>query len=211
MVRHKLNNLLLQFSNGSFNESAVYTSPKHKRCRRSFQAASNSREECCYYSKRVGPSALKLTTNKEKDFMIDDCNKSNFIWSLMRKNSIPQSIPSWTGFQMVVNNNIPILKTTVVCLDCINAVATEISTVYQVLCRASNIVDSLNLLSILCVFDQTIYSEAIEIKWKEKEKLKNCLIMMGIFHLIMVYIHILSKRFKDAGLRDVLIQNKCCI
>ena len=68
---------------------------------------------------------LTFPTNKEKDFMIDDCNKSNFIWSLMRKNSIPQSIPSWTCFQIVVNNNIPILKTTVGCLDCINAPATE--------------------------------------------------------------------------------------
>ena len=67
--------------------------------------------------------------------------------------------------------------------------------------------DSLNLLSTVCVFDQAIHPKAVEIKWKEKEKLKNCLIMMGIFYLIMVYMHILSKRFKDAGLRDVLIQS----
>ena len=165
---HNVNNLLLQFSNGSFNESAVYTSPKRKRCRRSFQAASNSSEECYYYSKRVDPSALTFPTNKEKDFMIDNCNKSNFIWSLMRKNSIPRSIPSWTGFQIVVNNNIPTLKITVGYLDCINAPVTEISTVYQVMRRASNIVDSLNLLSIVCAFDQAIYSKAVEIKWKEK-------------------------------------------
>ena len=31
--------------------------------------------------------------------------------------------------------------------------------------------------------------------------------MMCIFHLIMVNMHILSKRFKDAGLRDVLIHS----
>ena len=31
--------------------------------------------------------------------------------------------------------------------------------------------------------------------------------MMGMFHTIMMYIHILSKRFSDASLRDVLIQN----
>ena len=31
--------------------------------------------------------------------------------------------------------------------------------------------------------------------------------MMGIFHIIMMYIHILSARFSDAGLRDVLIRS----
>ena len=30
---------------------------------------------------------------------------------------------------------------------------------------------------------------------------------MGVFHLIMVYMHILSKRFADGGLRDALIQS----
>ena len=69
---HKVNNLLLQFSNGSFNEGAVYISPNRKRCRRSFEAASDSSEEYYYNSKRVGPSALTFPANKEKDFMIDD-------------------------------------------------------------------------------------------------------------------------------------------
>ena len=31
--------------------------------------------------------------------------------------------------------------------------------------------------------------------------------MMGMFHTIMMYMHTLSKRFSDAGLRDVLIQS----
>ena len=31
--------------------------------------------------------------------------------------------------------------------------------------------------------------------------------MMGMFHTIMMYMHILSKRFSDAGLRDVHIQS----
>ena len=55
--------------------------------------------------------------------------------------------------------------------------------------------ESLKLSSIVCVFDQAIYSKAIEIKWKEKEKLKNTVLMMGMFHTIMVYMHILSKSF----------------
>ena len=73
--------------------------------------------------------------------------------------------------------------------------------------RALKIIDSLKLTSIVCIFDQAIYSKAIEIKWKEKEKFNCCVLMMGIFHTLMMFMHILSKRFSSAGLRDVLIQS----
>lgn len=75
------------------------------------------------------------------------------------------------------------------------------------LTRALKITKNLNLKSIVCVFDQAIYSKAVEIKWKEPAKFQSCVIMMGMFHMLMVYMHILSKRFSDAGLRDVLIQS----
>ena len=32
--------------------------------------------------------------------------------------------------------------------------------------------------------------------------------MLGMFHMIMMYLGIIGKRFKDAGLRDVLIQSE---
>lgn len=75
------------------------------------------------------------------------------------------------------------------------------------MCRALTIIEALNLDVIVCVFDQAIYSKACEIKWREPEKFKNCVLMMGIFHLLMVYMSILNKRFGDAGLRDALVQS----
>ena len=57
------------------------------------------------------------------------------------------------------------------------------------------------------IFDQAIYSKAAEIKWREPEKFANCVLMMGIFHLLMTYMNILSKRFSDAGLCDTLLQS----
>ena len=71
--------------------------------------------------------------------------------------------------------------------------------------RALKIVKSLKLTSI--VFDQAIYSKVIEIKWKEKQKFNGCVLMMEMFHILMMFMHILSKRFSAAGLRDVLIQS----
>ena len=73
--------------------------------------------------------------------------------------------------------------------------------------RAFKIVSSLNLKSVVCAFDQAIYFKAIEIKWKEQEKFSSCVLMMGMFHMLMMYMHILSKRFSDAGVHDVLIQS----
>ena len=73
--------------------------------------------------------------------------------------------------------------------------------------RAVKIMESLKLVSIVCVFDQAIYSKAVEIKWKEKDKFNKYIVMMGLFHILMMYMHILAKRFADAGLRDVLIQS----
>ena len=72
---------------------------------------------------------------------------------------------------------------------------------------ALKVIDQLLLVSIVCVFDQAIYSKAYEIKWKEAEKFQNCVLMLGIFHLLMMYMGILNKRFSDAGLKDALIQS----
>ena len=73
--------------------------------------------------------------------------------------------------------------------------------------RALKITDQIHLVSIVRAFDQAIYSKAYEIKWKEAEKFQNCVLMLGIFHLLMMYMGILNKRFSDAGLKDALIQS----
>ena len=73
--------------------------------------------------------------------------------------------------------------------------------------RALKIIESLKLPTMVCVFDQAIYSKAVEIKWKEQRKFKDVFVMMGMFHMIMMYMNILSKRFSAAGIRDILVQS----
>ena len=72
--------------------------------------------------------------------------------------------------------------------------------------RALKIIDQLHLVSIVCVFDQAIYSKG-EIKWKEAKKFQNCVLMLGIFHFLMMYMGILNKQFSEAGLKDALIHS----
>ena len=40
------------------------------------------------------------------------------------------------------------------------------------------------------------------------DQFKDCVVMLGIFHLLMMYLGIIGKRFKDAGLKDVLVQSE---
>ena len=81
----------------------------------------------------------------------------------------------------------------------------------QYLCHESNEQsvenESLKLSGIVCVFDQSIFAKAAEIKWMDPSKYKSCVLLLGTFHTIMMYMNVISKRFKDAGLRDVFMQS----
>ena len=46
----------------------------------------------------------------------------------------------------------------------------------------------------------------IEIKWKEKEKFKNSVLLMVILHTVTKYIHVFSQRYSHLGLCDILIK-----
>lgn len=73
-------------------------------------------------------------------------------------------------------------------LPTINAPATNMSTVYQVLMKSLYIKDTLNLQGIVVVFDQALYAKATEIKWKHREQFKDLVLRMGVFHTICTFL-----------------------
>ncbi|KAK5859272.1 hypothetical protein PBY51_003352 [Eleginops maclovinus] len=117
-----------------------------------------------------------------------------------------QNISSWTGFNIQICNNVTVVQDTVSYLPTINAPATELATVHEVLNRTLSIKEALQLNSIVCVFDQALYAKAAEIVWKH-EKFNNIIIRMGVFHTICNLLSILGKRFQDAGLRDLCVES----
>lgn len=120
--------------NGNFTNTPVAQTRKQKR--RSFKARdTNTYGHGLVGGKRIGPEALKFPENEEKQFMFADREKANFIWSLMRL-SLPRSIPSWTGFNITIEDQIPVMKSSILYLDCIDNPATEKTTIYQVICPA---------------------------------------------------------------------------
>ena len=67
--------------------------------------------------------------------------------------------------------------------------------------------DSLKVVSIVCIFDQATYSKACEIKWRESSKFSNRVLMMGMFPMMTMFMNILFKRFAAADLKDALIRS----
>ena len=51
--------------------------------------------------------------------------------------------------------------------------------------------EKLGLCSMVCVYDQAIFAKAIEIHFKEKEKFKYLVLMMGVFHTLMMFLLVL--------------------
>ena len=124
-----------------------------------------------------------------------------------------QYIPSWTGFNIRVGDQVVVMESAVHYLECLDASATETATttssivIQEVLERALKMKDALKISEIVCVFDQSIFAKAAEMKCKSPEKYKDCVLVLGAFHMIMSFMSILAKRFGDAGLRDTLVQD----
>ena len=86
-----------------------------------------------------------------------------------------------------------IVESTVGYFKTINAPTTEMSTVYEILKRSCRIKDKLNLPSIVCVFDQAIYTKACEIVWKRREMFKDVVLMLGNLHLLLMFLGVIGR------------------
>ena len=80
------------------------------------------------------------------------------------------------------------------------------STVYYMMEKLLKIKSQLNVKSIICVRDQTIYAKAYQINCKEPTKFQDVFLMMGTFHFILTFMPVLVVRFKDARLKDIVVQ-----
>ena len=89
----------------------------------------------------------------------------------------------------------------------INSLATDISTVYQVLTKSRQIKETLRLQSIVVVFDQALFVKATEIKWKHSAQFNAIVLRMGVFQKICTFLVVIGKRFQDAGLRDACVES----
>ena len=140
--------------------------------------------------------------------MKQEVNKKNLLGLLTRAHCASnQTVASWTGFNIQVRDEVEVTPDEVGYLPTINAPATELSTVHEVLCQSQLIRRSLGLGSIVVVFDQALYAKAIGIIWKHRDTFSEVIPRMGTFHTLCTLLNIIGKRFQDAGLRDLCIES----
>ena len=158
---------------------------------------------------RTGPAPIdeSLMDNDTITAQISS-SKKDLAWCLFRlKNTLDQSVPSWTGFNILISSNAVCNEDTVSYLPTINASPTDMSTVHEILCQSELIRKKLNLNSIVVTMDQALYAKAAEILWKKKSEFSNIILRLGTFHTICNLLSIIGKRFGDAGLKDLLIES----
>lgn len=61
--------------------------------------------------------------------------------------------------------------------------------------------------SIVLVMDQAIYAKAQHIRWGDPQLRQKLVVRLGEFHTTMSFLAIIGKRFRDAGLEDILIES----
>ena len=202
---HCVNSIAVQ--PGKFGCVPTERAPRKKRCRRSLAEQPKLHSEEYYIGKRIRPKNLSFPVFGHADVLLSDQEQLYLPWIMWQHLLKDHYIPSWTGFDIKIHDRDIIMGSSVHYLPCLDVPATEYSTIMEVMNRAQKKKESLKLSGIVCVFDQSIFAKAAEIKWRDPSKYKNRVLLLGTFHTIMTYMNVISKRFKDTGLRDVLIQS----
>ena len=105
---------------------------------------------------RVGPSQTN-SADVDTEAQTRLARQKNLVWVMARSSQQEdQSISSWTGFNIKTRDDVTVIQDNVGYLPTINAPATQMSTVNEVLNQSLSIMQSLNQTKIVCVFDPSL-------------------------------------------------------
>ena len=156
---------------------------------------------------RQGPKPRAYVEVNDQE-ALENARRKNLLWVLVRIHAqVSQKVNGWIGYSILARNEIEARQDNIGYLPTIDAPATSMSTVHEILVRSQKIREALELKSIVLVFDQALYAKATEIAWKHPDKFSDIVIRMGVFHTVCTLLSIIGKRFQDAGLRDVCIES----
>ena len=132
--------------------------------------------------------------------------KSYLLYAFVKHFDEKGHISPWTGFKTSLHANDVLLQDKIGYLPMIPASPTSYDTVFTILKRSIGIADKLELPSITIVFDMAIYLKAQDIRWADKKLFDRTGIRLGEFHTCMNFLGVIGKRFRDAGLYDLVIK-----
>ena len=160
---------------------------------------------------------LKETTVKGSSDEIKHSKKNDFLWLICKLDVSDSlfptilealSISSWTGFNAILcESNIP-RKSVVGYCPTIDASTTGFSTMYTLLVRFIKMADQIRQHDVPVVFDREIYAKAVEVICQRSEELSRVVTRIEAFHIACTLLAVIRKRFRDAGLEDVIIESE---
>ena len=156
---------------------------------------------------RADPQVIE-TLDFDTSNAVEEARLKNLVWSLVRqKDTENQTISSWTGHNIRTRDQVSVTQDNVGYLPTINAPATQMSTIFEILNQVLRIMELLQIPNIACVFDQAMYEKALEVQWRHAEQFQHIVVRMGVFHTCCNLMGTIGKRFQDAGLRDLAVES----
>ena len=135
--------------------------------------------------------------------------QEDLLWLLLRyRNKNNQIITGWKGFFNEISKKT--VDTHIVgYLPTICHSPTKMDVVLEVLKQCKEKAEALNLYETDLVLDHAIYEKAVKFVMNEKyTDLRTFIyIRMGGFHAASIFLGVIGKRFKDAGLKDLNIES----
>ena len=113
---------------------------------------------------------------------------------------------SWTVFNIRARDETIVNADSMSYMPTIDAPATQLSTVYEILQQSLNVMTHLRLNSIVCVVDQALYAKAVKRIWKNPEQYDRIIVQLGVFYTICTLLAVIGKRFKDASSQGMCIE-----
>ncbi|XP_033106462.1 uncharacterized protein LOC117108533 [Anneissia japonica] len=176
---------------------------------RSFKPAPSTLE-IYHRTKRQGPKKLghqsQLNKNTYKPKLLPAFRTDLAFIFAKYADEEPVTVPGWTGFNMVVKGEMTLEQSAIHYLPVIEASPTEMNTVKTILEKSLAMADRLEVDHVVLVFDQAIYAKIQEIRWNNEEYKQRTVIRLGELHTCMSFLGVIGRRFKDAGLHDLLIE-----
>lgn len=157
-------------------------------------------------SKRQGPQNITAvsTSDRPAGSNIADVLEFSYL-AIKSENAENQLAPNWNSFHRNHGQQI-VPKSVIHYMPVVEASPTELSTVKHVLDRSIDMADTLQIETILLVFDQAIYAKAQKIRWNNPDVQKRTEVRLGEFHTCMSFLSVLGKRFLKSGFEDILVE-----
>ena len=163
--------------------------------------------ECYITQKQSPPFNLVKRMCADGEATMKEMALQNLLWMIMRMHSaqVDQKVPGWAGF-ISMTGEIPSHTTTIDYYPVINCPITEYKAVQECLRYSEEATKEVGQRYTISSFDLGVCMKAYPLIWKNPERYKDHIVMIGSFHVVCAFMKMVGKKMEGSGLSDVLLE-----